>query len=82
METYTWQDASTCVKNPLFFEGMTMTPEAVTDVVDARVLVMVGDSLTTDHISPAGSIGPATPAGRCLSDHGVTREDFNSYPGG
>ncbi len=78
-ETYAWQDASTYVKNPPFFEGMTMTPEPVTDVVEARVLVMVGDSLTTDHISPAGSIGPATPAGRYLSDHGVTREDFNSY---
>ncbi len=56
-----------------------MTPAPVTDIADARVLAMVGDSVTTDHISPAGSIGPATPAGRYLTDHGVAREDFNSY---
>jgi aconitate hydratase len=78
-ETYAWQDASTYVKNPPFFGDMTMTPAPVTDIVDARVLVMVGDSVTTDHISPAGSIGPATPAGRYLTDHGVERQDFNSY---
>ncbi len=78
-ETYAWQDASTYVKNPPFFETMTMTPEPVVDVVDARVLVMVGDSLTTDHISPAGSIGPTTPAGEYLVAHGVERHDFNSY---
>jgi aconitate hydratase len=78
-ETYAWQDASTYVKNPPFFEGMTMTPTPVSDIADARVLVMVGDSVTTDHISPAGSIGPATPAGRYLTEHGVAREDFNSY---
>jgi aconitate hydratase len=78
-ETYAWQDDSTYVQNPPFFEGMTMTPAAVTDIVDARVLAMVGDSVTTDHISPAGSIGPGTPAGRYLTDHGVAREDFNSY---
>ena len=58
---------------------MTMTPAPVTDIVDARVLAMVGDSVTTDHISPAGSIGPTTPAGRYLIDHGVARQDFNSY---
>ena len=68
----------TC-KNPPFFEAMTMTPAPVTDIVDARVLAMVGDSVTTDHISPAGSIGPATPAGRYLTEHGVARQDFNSY---
>ena len=78
-ETYAWQDDSTYVKNPPFFETMTMTPAPVTDIVDARVLVMVGDSVTTDHISPAGSIGPTTPAGRYLTEHGVPREDFNSY---
>jgi aconitate hydratase len=78
-ETYAWQDASTYVKNPPFFETMTMTPSPVTDITDARVLVMVGDSVTTDHISPAGSIGPSTPAGRYLVDHGVERRDFNSY---
>jgi len=78
-ETYAWQDDSTYVQNPPFFEGMTMTPAPVTDIVDARVLALVGDSVTTDHISPAGSIGPATPAGRYLTEHGVAREDFNSY---
>jgi aconitate hydratase len=78
-ETYAWQDSSTYVKNPPFFETMTMTPAPVTDVVDARVLALVGDSVTTDHISPAGSIGPTTPAGHYLTEHGVAREDFNSY---
>jgi aconitate hydratase len=78
-ETYAWQDDSTYVKNPPFFETMTMTPAPATDIVDARVLVMVGDSVTTDHISPAGSIGPTTPAGLYLTEHGVPREDFNSY---
>ena len=78
-ETYAWQDDSTYVKNPPFFETMTMTPATATDIVDARVLVMVGDSVTTDHISPAGSIGPTTPAGHYLTAHGVRREDFNSY---
>jgi aconitate hydratase len=78
-ETYSWQDSSTYVKNPPFFGTMTMTPSPVTDITDARVLVMVGDSVTTDHISPAGSIGPTTPAGQYLVDHGVERRDFNSY---
>jgi aconitate hydratase len=78
-ETFSWQDDSTYVKNPPFFEGMTMTPNAVTDIQGARVLAMVGDSVTTDHISPAGSIGPDTPAGRYLTEHGVPRGDFNSY---
>ncbi|HVB92327.1 MAG TPA: aconitate hydratase AcnA [Acidimicrobiales bacterium] len=78
-ETFTWQDDSTYVKNPPFFDGMTMTPSPVSDISGARVLAMVGDSVTTDHISPAGSIGPATPAGRYLSEHGVPVSDFNSY---
>jgi aconitate hydratase len=78
-ETFSWQDDSTYVKNPPFFDGMTMTPSPVTDIVGARVLAMVGDSVTTDHISPAGSIGPTTPAGRYLSEHGVPPQDFNSY---
>ncbi len=78
-ETYAWQDSSTYVKNPPFFETMTMSPAPVTDIADARVLVMVGDSVTTDHISPAGSIGLTTPAGEYLIDHGVERKDFNSY---
>jgi aconitate hydratase len=78
-ETFSWQDDSTYVKNPPFFEGMTMTPQPVADIEGARVLAMVGDSVTTDHISPAGSIGPDTPAGRYLAEHGVPRNDFNSY---
>jgi aconitate hydratase len=78
-ETFSWQDDSNYVKNPPFFEGMTMTPKPVTDIARARVLAMVGDSVTTDHISPAGSIGPDTPAGRYLAEHGVPRNDFNSY---
>ena len=78
-QTYAWDDDSTYVKNPPFFETMTMTPAPVTDIADARVLVMVGDSVTTDHISPAGSIGPTTPAGRYLTEHGVPRQDWNSY---
>ena len=78
-ETFSWQDDSTYVKNPPFFDGMTMTPKPVADIEGARVLAMVGDSVTTDHISPAGSIGPDTPAGRYLAEHGVPRNDFNSY---
>jgi aconitate hydratase len=78
-ETFAWQDDSTYVKNPPFFEGMTMTPSPVSDIAGARVLAMVGDSVTTDHISPAGSIGPTTPAGQYLAAHGVERADFNSY---
>jgi aconitate hydratase len=78
-ETFSWQDDSTYVKNPPFFDGMTMTPSPVTDFVGARVLAMVGDSVTTDHISPAGSIGATTPAGRYLTERGVRAEDFNSY---
>ena len=78
-QTYAWEDASTYVQNPPYFTGMTMTPAPVTDVTDARVLALLGDSVTTDHISPAGSIGPSTPAGTYLTEHGVERRDFNSY---
>ncbi len=78
-QTYAWEDASTYVQNPPYFAGMTMTPAPVIDVEGARVLALLGDSVTTDHISPAGSIGPSTPAGRYLTDHGVQRHDFNSY---
>jgi aconitate hydratase len=78
-QTYAWEDASTYVQNPPYFAGMTMTPAPVSDVSDARVLALLGDSVTTDHISPAGSIGPSTPAGRYLTGHGVERHDFNSY---
>jgi aconitate hydratase len=78
-QTYAWQDSSTYVQNPPYFTGMEMTPAPVTDIADARVLAVLGDSVTTDHISPAGSIGPTTPAGRYLTEHGVERHDFNSY---
>jgi aconitate hydratase len=78
-ETFSWQDDSTYIQNPPYFDGMTMTPRPLADIEGARVLAMVGDSVTTDHISPAGSIGPDTPAGRYLTEHGVPRHDFNSY---
>jgi aconitate hydratase len=78
-ERYGWQDNSTYVKNPPYFTGMTMQHPPIKDVTDARVLVMLGDSVTTDHISPAGSIGRKTPAGEYLLEHGVQEADFNSY---
>jgi aconitate hydratase len=77
--TYAWDSASTYVQLPPFFEGLTVEPAPLTDVVDARVLVMVNDSVTTDHISPAGSIAATSPAGRFLQDHGVEIREFNSY---
>jgi aconitate hydratase len=76
---YTWDDASTYVKNPPYFAGMTMTPPPVTDVRDARVLALLGDSVTTDHISPAGNIARSSPAARYLMEQGVKPADFNSY---
>ncbi len=76
---YTWSDASTYVQHPPYFEGMTMTPPGVKPINNARVLGMYGDSITTDHISPAGSIAGASPAGRWLQSQGVDRADFNSY---
>jgi aconitate hydratase len=78
-DTFGWDHDSTYVLRPTFLEGLTMTPSPVTDVVGARVLAKLGDSVTTDHISPAGNISPSTPAGRYLADHGVERADFNSY---
>ncbi|MDB4880915.1 MAG: citB, partial [Gemmatimonadetes bacterium] len=78
-ETYTWQEDSTYVKNPPYFEGMTMTPPGVQPVTGAKALAMLGDSITTDHISPAGNIPAASPAGKWLLEHGVARKDFNSY---
>ncbi len=78
-ETFSWDPGSTYVLNPPFFEGMGRDPAPVADITGARVLVHLGDSVTTDHISPAGSIGPGTPAGRYLSEKGVPRQDFNSY---
>jgi aconitate hydratase len=78
-ETFEWDIQSTYVRKPPYFDGMPAEPAAVTDISGARVLLKLGDSITTDHISPAGSIKPDSPAGRYLSDHGVERKDFNSY---
>jgi len=77
--TFEWAPESTYVRKPPYFEGMGLTPEPVTDIHDARVLAKLGDSVTTDHISPAGSIKPDSPAGRYLLEHGIDRKDFNSY---
>jgi aconitate hydratase len=77
--TFEWDPDSTYVRKPPYFEGMAATPEPVSDIAGARVLALLGDSVTTDHISPAGSIKPDSPAGRYLTEHGVARKDFNSY---
>ena len=76
---FAWEDTSTYVRQPPYFEGMEREAGTVEDVVGARCLVSLGDSVTTDHISPAGSIKPDSPAGRYLLEHGVERADFNSY---
>jgi aconitate hydratase len=78
-DRYAWDAKSTYVKHPPYFEGMGREPGAVTDVVGARVLLVLGDSITTDHISPAGSIKKSSPAGQYLIEHGVDVKDFNSY---
>jgi aconitate hydratase A / 2-methylisocitrate dehydratase len=78
-DRYAWDPASTYVARPPFFEGLTMAPEPPTDIVGARVLAVLGDSVTTDHISPAGSIVPWAPAGQWLQEHGVSPLEFNSY---
>jgi aconitate hydratase len=78
-DTYAWPSGSTYVANPPYFEGMSMTPAAVSDIRDARPLAIFADSITTDHISPAGSIKVDSPAGRYLSEHQVSKADFNSY---
>jgi aconitate hydratase len=78
-DTYAWPAASTYIANPPYFTGMTMTPAAIGDVNDARALAVFGDSITTDHISPAGSIKLDSPAGKYLIDKGVQRAEFNSY---
>ena len=78
-ETYSWDAKSTYVANPPYFEGMSITPDAVKDISGARPLAILGDSVTTDHISPAGSIKKDSPAGKYLTDHGVAQKDFNSY---
>ena len=78
-DLFAWDPDSTYVRLPPYFDGMSAEPGTVEDVAGARCLVMVGDSVTTDHISPAGSIKPDSPAGRYLVEHGVERKDFNSY---
>jgi len=78
-DRYAWSAASTYVKNPPYFEGMTATPPGIRPITGARVLAMYGDSITTDHISPAGSIAEKSPAGQWLLAQGVAKKDFNSY---
>ena len=78
-DTYRWNPTSTYVASPPFFEGMEMTPAPVTDITDAKPLAILGDSVTTDHISPAGSIKEDSPAGSYLQSHQVAKQDFNSY---
>ncbi len=78
-ETYSWDIGSTYVQNPPYFAGMGIEPEPVTDIVDARILALFGDKITTDHISPAGSIKQTSPAGSYLSEHQVAVKDFNQY---
>ena len=78
-ETYAWDADSTYVKNPPYFDGMTMEPPGIRPIIGARALALLGDSITTDHISPAGNIPASSPAGTWLIAHGVAKKDFNSY---
>jgi aconitate hydratase len=78
-DRYAWDAKSTYVKHPPYFEGMQKEPSPIADITDARVLLVLGDSITTDHISPAGSIKKSSPGGKYLIDHGVDVADFNSY---
>ncbi|MGV9809232.1 aconitate hydratase [Micromonospora chersina] len=78
-DTFSWAGESTYVRKPPYFEGMAKDPQPVQDIADARVLAKLGDSVTTDHISPAGSIKADSPAGKYLAEHGVARHEFNSY---
>lgn len=77
--TFEWDQDSTYVRKPPYFEGMSADPEPVGNITGARVLALLGDSVTTDHISPAGAIKPGTPAARYLDEHGVDRKDYNSF---
>jgi aconitate hydratase len=77
--TYGWSDSSTYVKNPPYFDGITMEPKPVSDIKGARILAMLGDSITTDHISPAGNIRKSSPAGEYLGERQILAKDFNSY---
>lgn len=78
-DTFKWDPSSSYVRKPPYFDGMGRQPQPVTDIAGARVLARLGDSVTTDHISPAGAIKADSPAGKYLSDHGIARSDFNSY---
>jgi aconitate hydratase len=78
-ETYSWRAGSTYIANPPYFEGMSMTPAPVSDIIEAKPLAILGDSITTDHISPAGNIKADSPAGAYLMEHQVAKADFNSY---
>ena len=78
-QLYPWDEESTYIKNPPFFDGMTMEPEGIPDIENARILGLFGDSITTDHISPAGNIDAGSPAGKYLQERGVMEADFNSY---
>ena len=78
-DTYSWPAGSTYIANPPYFEGLTMTPAPVADIIDAKPLAILGDSITTDHISPAGSIKADSPAGKWLQERQVTKANFNSY---
>jgi aconitate hydratase len=78
-KTFEWDPQSTYVRKPPYFEAMPRNPKPVTDISGARVLAVLGDSVTTDHISPAGNIKADSPAGKYLAEHGVARADFNSY---
>jgi len=78
-QLYPWSEDSTYIKNPPFFDGMTMEPEGILDIEGARILGLFGDSITTDHISPAGNIDANSPAGKYLQERGVMEADFNSY---
>ena len=78
-DTFEWDAESTYVRKPPYFDGMQREPAPVTDIAGARVLAKLGDSVTTDHICPAGSIKADSPAGKYLTEHGVDRRDFNSY---
>ncbi|MFL1456253.1 aconitate hydratase AcnA [Marinobacter sp. GN3S48] len=78
-KVYEWSDTSTYIQHPPFFEGMGPEPDPIEDIKEANILALLGDSVTTDHISPAGSFKPDTPAGKYLQEHGVEPHDFNSY---
>jgi aconitate hydratase len=78
-DRFVWDESSTYIRNPPFFEGLSSSPAPLADIVGARVLALLGDSVTTDHISPAGSIKPDSPAGKYLIGHGVPPKEFNSY---